>query len=537
MAQSYGAGSTENCRTLVRKALPIQITHGRPCPFPGKSSICRSSENALRLDSGLLNSNYDLGINSPPSSRFLYRTVSECAPILSEPYMRRNDSTSPKTVQLLYGDDSSQCGESSDGCTMIIGIGRETGSRAARNEYTVSSSTRWHVNYEDLTEVNTWEPISALNVPNGDVSVFYLEMNDVMYATPVADPWFAANNGPFNASTPEGIMQLYYGDQPIQALACVQQYQFCNPPLNNHTSCTPLMGIFDAARTASSTIFTSSEIKDMFEWSALAILYMAHGFHEIALIMRGSSLLAGDTLSGLGQQGLPSNQWEIELEHWFKITLADLQQSILDQATGPIISEADAFHSPPTSVGARNVCSNQKIRSDSYTSFNVLGLIIIFSIGSLIMLVSACLPSTTARIQRNRKPFSSLEWISNDTLQLQRLAHEAVGAGDWEGACDDYPRTRKMDRLAVLDIADRKHPVLRVQPKTEPKLKEELDDAENGDGDRECEQEGNVQHENGQRDGGGIEDRAYDSAQTSLLGVEIPRMSLDLSQRFAADMC
>lgn len=154
MAQSYGAGrirssanyksscyvtsgSTENCRTLVRKALPIQITHGRPCPFPGKSSICRSSENALRLDSGLLNSNYNLGINSPPSSRFLYRTVSECAPILSEPYMRRNDSTSPKTVQLLYGDDSSQCGESPDGCTMIIGIGRETGSRAARNEYTV----------------------------------------------------------------------------------------------------------------------------------------------------------------------------------------------------------------------------------------------------------------------------------------------------------------------------------------------------------------------------------------------------------------
>ena len=152
----------------------------------------------------------------------------------------------------------------------------------------------------------------------------------------------------------------------------------------------------------------------------------------------------------------------------------------------------------------------------------MLGLILIFTIGGLIMLVSACLPSITARVQRSRQPFSILEWISNDTLQLQRLAHEAVGAGDWEGACDDYPRTRKMNRLAVLDIADRKHPVLRVQPKEELKMVEEFDDAESRDG---------------ERDSGSIEHRGCDSAQTSLLNVEIPRMSLDLSQRFAADMC
>ncbi|CBY00829.1 predicted protein [Plenodomus lingam JN3] len=78
------------------------------------------------------------------------------------------------------------------------------------------------------------------------------------------------------------------------------------------------------------------------------------------------------------------------------------------------------------------------------------------------MLISAILPWTTERMQRNKNAFSSIEWVTNATLQLQRLAHEAIGVGDWEGACDDYPRTRESSVLAVLDITDRKHPVLRL---------------------------------------------------------------------------
>jgi hypothetical protein len=131
---------------------------------------------------------------------------------------------------------------------------------------------------------------------------------------------------------------------------------------------------------------------------------------------------------------LPGNQWELELEHWFKFILADLQRAILDQATGPVTSEARSFHSPPTSAEAQAICGSQKIRSESYTSFNVLGLTIISSIGGQIMVISACLPTATARMQRHKRPFASIEWVTNDTLQLQRLAHEAIGAGRGGGA-------------------------------------------------------------------------------------------------------
>lgn len=236
------------------------------------------------------------------------------------------------------------------------------------------------------------------------------------------------------------------------------------------------MGIFEAAQAATSTLFTDPQSKEAFEWSSRSIRHMANGFHELVTILGGGALLATDTLSAVGQAGLPDNQWERELEGWFKFTLADLQRAVLDQATGPLDPKAASFHSAPQTAGARSVCSNQKIRSDSYTSFNVLGLVIIFAVGGLIMLVSVYLPPVTARIQRNRNTYASLEWVSNDTLQLQRLAHEAVGAGEWEGACDDHPLARKHDLLAVLDITNQKHPVLRVVSNRVETMNTEADD-------------------------------------------------------------
>jgi hypothetical protein len=54
--------------------------------------------------------------------------------------------------------------------------------------------------------------------------------------------------------------------------------------------------------------------------------------------------------------------------------------------------------------------------------------------------------------------YKRLEWATNDTLQLQRLAHEELGCGTWVG--EDFPLTPAGERLAVLDISDPSHPKL-----------------------------------------------------------------------------
>jgi hypothetical protein len=114
------SGSADSCRTYIRDTLPFTITRNASCPFPGKDRICHSSDGAIRLDSGFLNSHSDLGINSSPSTRFTYRTVKECAPLRGDGFKRwdsSESSTVPATFSYQYGEDKRLCNNTSNNCT------------------------------------------------------------------------------------------------------------------------------------------------------------------------------------------------------------------------------------------------------------------------------------------------------------------------------------------------------------------------------------------------------------------------------------
>lgn len=223
-----GSRSPGACRTFIRDTLPFKITRKTPCPFPGKDRICHSSEGAIRLDSGLLNSHFDLGINSPPSARFLYRAVNECVPLRSEGFTYLNSSTSPKTLQFRYGSNPKTCKTDRDGCTWELNFGEAKDVNKSYEdsfdeifEYNLKVITHWDAPLNTTARI-TWEPIPELSVSNADVSVIFLKMDGMKFYAPVKDPWFNAEHGPFNASTVVGKMSLYSSDQPARALACVK---------------------------------------------------------------------------------------------------------------------------------------------------------------------------------------------------------------------------------------------------------------------------------------------------------------------------
>ena len=60
------------------------------------------------------------------------------------------------------------------------------------------------------------------------------------------------------------------------------------------------------------------------------------------------------------------------------------------------------------------------------------------------------------------KTYAVMEWCANETLQLQRLAHEQNGCDTyWSHATDAIPITLAADQpLAVLDVTDPLHPKL-----------------------------------------------------------------------------
>lgn len=118
----------------------------------------------------------------------------------------------------------------------------------------------------------------------------------------------------------------------------------------------------------------------------------------------------------------------------------------------------------------------QKIRSDSFTSFSTVGLASLLGIGGLIIGLSYALEPFVEWIQRRRHigAYKRLEWNTNEVLQLQRLAHEELGFGTWMRTAEEYPVTKQGEQLAILDISDLEHPLLRA-PMVNASPDEEVD--------------------------------------------------------------
>ena len=78
------------------------------------------------------------------------------------------------------------------------------------------------------------------------------------------------------------------------------------------------------------------------------------------------------------------------------------------------------------------------------------------------IIISYTLEFITHRIQIRRKlsTYKRLEWITNETLQIQRLAQEEVGYGTWMRTAEDHPLTAPCEQLARLDISEPEHPRL-----------------------------------------------------------------------------
>jgi hypothetical protein len=105
------AENSEDCRLYVRPSIPLKTTHNASCPFDEK--MCKTK--SIIVDTGLLNSNGDLGLNLPPSAQFQLRFVHQCAPLVSEGYVSlHNQSTYPDIPLARYHYGNSTTGSGAD---------------------------------------------------------------------------------------------------------------------------------------------------------------------------------------------------------------------------------------------------------------------------------------------------------------------------------------------------------------------------------------------------------------------------------------
>jgi hypothetical protein len=86
--------------------------------------------------------------------------------------------------------------------------------------------------------------------------------------------------------------------------------------------------------------------------------------------------------------------------------------------------------------------------------------------------------------QSRRFTYARIEWQFGSTIQLQRLAHEGVGSGNWSATGSATPITRSGEKLATFDISDPNRPRLVIDEELKRRqtiVDEELTTIEGGD--------------------------------------------------------
>jgi hypothetical protein len=157
---------------------------------------------------------------------------------------------------------------------------------------------------------------------DADISVLFFTQNSVAYNSSVYDPLFIANSS-YGFTVGGGTYVLYVPNYNVNTMGCIEQHRLCNPTVPN--LCTPYTAYLNFESTTG--LLTSLS----FNPTQLATAQRMVSGLETTLTFnsvwnRGAAaLLASQTVSGLLQTDiLPVDQWRIEVENWFAVSLAKL---------------------------------------------------------------------------------------------------------------------------------------------------------------------------------------------------------------------
>ncbi|KAH9907560.1 hypothetical protein F4778DRAFT_799859 [Xylariomycetidae sp. FL2044] len=464
---------------FVKRQIHGNVNLNAACPF--SSAICRTEGSNLEIDTGLIDSDSDIGINTPSEERLQFREVLQCAPLITEGRKAAYNATQDRPFQRYYfGKPLTRLRPDAfvalDEDTITYQYPDSSATQAellAQNyawaDYTLETLTAYPTNGTVIDDGGSeFEPIPELHRSDADIFLFFLSTNTIGFSTPPQDPWYYPDHAEGSSTSAEDpanetdikSVALTCSKEAASPLACAYQQQVC---ISGGKTCTPLGSTSDTV-SAAEELFKDEHSYPRFAWIFDA-LGQGGSIAEVVQSLKASALTSRLSLSQGVQGAIAANQWQIDVQYWHAVSLAGYQRAMVDTAAG-ILPDDEMAIVRPDSPTEEALCDNQKIVSRSHVSFSVFGLVAILVFGLGTIGVSLSLEWLLDFVQKRwgLSPYARLEWISNGTLQLQRLANEALGlGGTWSNCCDAVPRAGEAGTgLAMLDIADEEHPVLRI---------------------------------------------------------------------------
>ncbi|KAK3988034.1 hypothetical protein QBC44DRAFT_382752 [Cladorrhinum sp. PSN332] len=442
--ECYGEGPTDpnspTCNFFPVPRLGWKASQAS-CPFPD-GSVCLPDTPGIEIQTGVIDSNRDLGINESPSNRVTYTRSLSC-------HILKTDGFTATWTHSISGEE---------------GIQYNYGATAARQHsywHNLTASPHLttfttalldsHASYGSSTR---WTPIPQLQV-NASSSfpgtyLLFVSQNSIIHESQNIDPLFRATlNAPGFPKAGSGPYR-YVADSPVVPMACVEQHQVC---FARQELCTPPVGrtnlsvaIYRIRKDKSNGLneiqeATASRIRNAAERSGLAELLVTR-------LAGGSSWLRANDLLGREEDGqirlIPSGQFETEITTLFTTGLAKFQRLAMQPVTGRDNKgwdddyDTDKWNKDIWQYG-NQTCNSQRVRGagagTGTMNFSSLGMGIVFGAGLVLCLM---------RVLVQRSKFFARKkggWERDGVLEVQRALFEACGEGKWEGSAAGRPRT------------------------------------------------------------------------------------------------
>ena len=232
-----------------------------------------------------------------------------------------------------------------------------------------------------------------LDVPEGSVTIAFIRSKDVSYFEPQYDPLFRTVTN-WTSSTNNTFFTRRF---PVaSALGCVETYELCLPE-SSGLNCLDLLYHEPASEVEEISTTTES-----FGINVDASIELAYGAYQYcnpsySIIPRSGQILDAQSkmlIDGFSLS-LPSNQWEIEAQKIFNVTLATFQLNVWRIARGERMGDgvpeqkAPLFHFCVHSGCIERICQSMKIQATGWKNINLswfvalLTLSICLSVGSV----------------------------------------------------------------------------------------------------------------------------------------------------------
>ncbi|PQE05096.1 cytochrome p450 protein [Rutstroemia sp. NJR-2017a BVV2] len=418
--QSNGSGVL-SCGRFATKRVPWVTETNASCPFA--NGLCRTNQSNILLDTRHLDTNDIFGLNAPLNERLSLRNVLHCAPLITQGYADKENSSSGSIVRYHHG-------------------------HALKG--TVDNITKLDFTYRPMED--DWYRVTALGRPR------------------------------FLSGT-YGTTKSYMPEDAASPLGCVSQYQYCNLASAEGFRCGPLASFNDAIVGAALVFNSTPEEMQTGEppignreatrlyWIAMLNAHSPIDLVYILYQLGAKSLASQSQLFDGVHYTSSTQQWQSDVSNWFAIAMASLQAVFVNTAIGPDDPTLLKLRTPPSDGLQRDLCNQQKIRSSIYSSFSLFGLCFIYTTGGFIILISFIIEPIFNFLHKRYKyeNYKQLEWTTNQQLQLLRLAHEELGLSSWKKCTDFIPITERDELLSELDITQTDHPVIMVHTsKSEP---------------------------------------------------------------------